>query len=368
MEARKRILLVSNGFYPEISPRSFRATELAAEFARQGHDVTVYTKNRNFDYTDFLSKNKFTLRMWGKARFPACPQFKGKIPGLLSRALSRILLMLLEYPAIEEMFRIKRVLKNENNYDLMISFAVPFPVHWGVAWRRTQKHPIAKIWVADCGDPYMGCKTDSYKKFFYFKYVEKWWSRKTDYISIPVENARAAYYKEFHSKIVVIPQGFKIDQTENKDKYVINPIPTFAYTGMFIPGIRDPRQFLDYLLTLDQDFKFHIYTKDKSLLGPYRESLNSKLVVHDYIPRDELLKKLSQMDFLVNFDNNTRTQIPSKLIDYKLTGRPVMNITAKLNGNIINGFMAGDYSHAHEIGDLDQFDIHNVAKQFISLI
>jgi len=192
MENKKRILLVSNGFYPEISPRSFRATELAAEFARQGHEVTIYTKYRDFDYTEFLNNNKLSLRMWGKARFSDIPKFKGKITGLISRAIRRLLLMLFEYPYIEEMFKVKRALKSESNYDLLISFAFPYPIHWGVAWSRTNKHPIARIWVADCGDPFMGTAVDSFKKLFYFKYVEKWWSRKANYISIPVESARSA--------------------------------------------------------------------------------------------------------------------------------------------------------------------------------
>jgi len=144
-------------------------------------------------------------------------------------------------------------------------------------------------------------------------------------------------------------------------------VPTFAYTGMFIPGMRDPRKFLDYLVSQDHKFKFLIYTKDKSLLKPYLEPLKGKLSVHDYIPRNELMKKLAQMDFLVNFDNNTSKQIPSKLIDYKLSGRPVLNITADLNKNIVTEFFIGNYTHAHEIGNLNQYDICNVAEQFTSL-
>ena len=55
MKKKKKILLVSNGFYPEISPRSYRATELAKEFYRQGHEVTVITKYRDYNYIDFLA-------------------------------------------------------------------------------------------------------------------------------------------------------------------------------------------------------------------------------------------------------------------------------------------------------------------------
>jgi len=367
MESEKKILLVSSGFYPEISPRSFRATKLAIEFARQRHEVTIYTKYRDFDYTEFLNKNKIRVCMWNKSKYPKIPEFTGKIISLFARILNRILLMLFEYPDIEEMFQVKNALKNEKHYDFLISFAVPFPVHWGVAWSRTKNHLIARIWISDCGDPYMGSMTDSFKKLFYFKYVEKWWCRKTDYISIPVESARSAYYEEFHSKIVVIPQGLRLSDMDIKDEYVKNLVPTFAYSGMFIPGIRDPREFLDHLVTFDQPFKFIIYTKNKSLLHPYQESLKGKLIVYDYIPRKELLRELAQMDFLVNFDNNTSKQIPSKLIDYKLTCRPVLNITADLDKNVVMKFFNGDYSHSHEIGHIGQYDISNVAKKFTSL-
>jgi len=368
MESKKKILLISNGFFPEISPRSFRATELAIEFARQGHDVTVYSKYRDYNYIEFLSRNKLKFHMWSKSKYLNFPEFKGKVGKLITRSIKRFLLMLIEYPAIEDMFKVKNALKGESDYDLLISFAVPFPVHWGVTWARTKKHPISKVWISDCGDPYMGNLTDSFKKLFYFKYVEKWWCRKTDYISIPVESARPAYYKEFHSKIVVIPQGFNINDINIKGLYVQNPVPTFAYTGMFIPGVRDPREFLDHLVTINQPFKFFIYTKDLSLLQPYRDSLKENLIINDYIPRKELIIKIAKMDFLVNFDNNTNIQIPSKLIDYKFSGRPVFNIPANFDVDIFNEFLNGNYTHAHEIGNISQFDIRNIALKFTSIV
>ena len=218
MTGKRKILLVSNGFYPEISPRSYRATELAKELYRQGHGVTVISKFRKHDYSEFLNEYRLTFKMWGRAKFPVVPNFKHKPFSLLSRALTRILLTLFEYPGIEEMFRVRNVLREEAGYDIVISFAVPYPVHWGVAWSRSGKHRIADVWVADCGDPYMGDVLDSFRKPFYFKYLEKWFCKKADYITIPIESARPGYYSEFQSKIRIIPQGFdfNIEQKENK--------------------------------------------------------------------------------------------------------------------------------------------------------
>ncbi|CAF3700014.1 unnamed protein product, partial [Rotaria sp. Silwood1] len=87
----------------------------------------------------------------------------------------RALLWLFEYPDIGLMFQVKSALKNESGYDLLISVAVPHPVHWGTALAWNEKKPIATTWVADCGDPYMGLTYETYKKPFYLKYLEKAW-------------------------------------------------------------------------------------------------------------------------------------------------------------------------------------------------
>ena len=58
--------------------------------------------------------------------------------------------------------------------------------------------------------------------------------------------------------IKIIPQGFNLIPIQGSEDPVNNVIPTFAYVGMFIPGIRDPGKFLDYLASLGRPFKFII--------------------------------------------------------------------------------------------------------------
>ncbi len=364
----KKILLVSSGFYPEISPRSYRATELAKELTRQGHSVVVISKYRNHDYSAFLKEYDIKLKMWGKARYPKVPVFKRKPFSIFSRGLYRILMVLFEYPGIEEMFRVKSSLRNESGYDLMISFAVPYPVHWGVAWARSVEHPIAEKWIADCADPYMGDVLDSFRKPFYFGYLEKGFCRKADFITIPIESAKPAYYPEFHDKIRVIPQGFEFDLKERESKQPENKIPTFAYAGGFLPGARDPGPLLEFLLSLDLPFRFLVFTNKPDMLNQYKDELNEKLIVSDYIPRSELLKVLAKMDFLINFDNNTPLNSPSKLIDYAIVNRPVLNIERKFNSSQLLEFFNGDYSSRMNLPSPDQYHIRNVTKLFLNLL
>jgi hypothetical protein len=367
MSTSKKILLVSAAFHPELSPRSFRATELAVELSRQGHTVQVITRNRNYNYEDFGKKNSIAVKELSKQFLPVIKTGGKGIYSLFKRIINRMLLMLVEYPDIELLFKTGKALSREDGYDLLISFAVPYPVHWGVAKARNNDHRIARVWVADCGDPYMNNITDSFHKFFYFRYIEKWFFRKTDYISIPAESARQGYYAEFQDKIRIIPQGIRFPENGQLKGYIKKEIPTFAYAGGFISGIRDPRKFLGYLASVDQAFKFIVFTNQPDLLESYIPVLKEKIEIYGYIPRYELIKKLATMDFLVNFDNNTGVQIPSKLIDYALTDRPILNIKKELNSGIINEFLSGNYEHKMVIEHIEQYNILNVVQQFIQL-
>lgn len=368
MDNKKRILIVSAHFYPQNSPRANRATELAKEFARQGHEVKVLTVFDKEDYKNIASEFGISIANLGNLKWKSPVFGDSKVGFIITRALYRLLSLSFEFPDIELAFLVKNALKLEKKYDLMISIAVPYPVHWGVAACRQSDHQIAKVWVADCGDPYMGCQTDSFRKFFYFKYIEKWFMRKADYISIPIESAKAGYYSEFHHKIKIIPQGFRIEPINGANRPFENSVPTFAYAGGFIPKIRDPRPFLDHILKIEKNFKFIIFTKTPELIDPYKSLLNGKMEVRNYLPRIQLLEYLVKMDFLINFDNNTGIQLPSKLIDYALVNRPILNIKAPLNVAMIDEFFKGDYSNKLDIPNIDQYNIENVACQFANLL
>ncbi|MFH5833520.1 glycosyltransferase [Halalkalibaculum sp. DA3122] len=366
----KKILIISSSFYPVNSPRSFRATELVKEFARQGHDVTLLTLKNDRYHIPFEEEFGVTIKDLGDKRLPDIDMNgTNGITTLFKRALRRGALQLFEYPNIELAFKVKRALKNEAGYDLLISIAVPHPIHWGVAWAWDEKDPVAGTWVADCGDPYMGAVLDSFNKMFYFKYVEKYFCNKADFITVPIEDAKEGYYPEFRDKIRVIPQGFQFEAPGTEAvRYREHAVPTFAYAGGFIPGGRDPRAFLDYLTSIGHPYKFIVYTRSRSLVEPYVERSAGTIEIRDYIPRSELLKVLSTMDFLVNFENSTSLQRPSKLIDYYLAGRPVLSVTSSdIDKNAINEFLSGNYTRKYEFGDMDQFRIENVCRNFLDL-
>ena len=359
-----KILLVSGAFYPENSPRSFRTTELAKEFTRRGHDVKVLIPKNDYDYSSFLKNYPMTINFYNK------PSGKRVFSGvsIIDRVVFRMLNQFCAYPNIKMRKPLRKVIKTESDYDLLISIAVPHMIHWEFGKLYAKGIRVAKTWIADCGDSFMLNKSINYKQPFYFKHLEKNWGKYCDYISVPLESERENYYPEFRYKVRVIPQGFDFSELESVREEPHNEVPTFAFAGSFIPGLRDPRPILEALCSLNDDFKFIVYTNQRELLMPYQKRLGAKLEIRERITRDELLKVLRQCDFLLNIDNGKAKGRPSKLIDYALSGRPIISLNSSdVDCQLIEDFMKGDYSQQYVIEDVEQFNVKNVAQQFLDL-
>ena len=370
MESKKKILIVSAPFYPENSPRANRATELAREFARQENDVKVLTVFGDADYNKIAKDFGISITNLGKRKWRS-PEFgKSRFGNFLTRAFYRLFSLSVEFPDIELLFLVKKALKLENNYDLMISSAVPYPVHWGVATARKKNHRIAKVWVADCGDPYMGVTLDSFRKPFYFGYIEKWFCKKTDYLTVPTQGSAEGYYPQYRYKIKVIPQGFNFEEIQLSMNHEGNKILTLAYAGGIASrGIRNPTKFINYIIDNKANFRFHIYTDSGfEFIEPYCLKYPDLFIYHKAIPRLDLIFKLSEVDFLVNFDNGTTMMRPSKLIDYALAKRPILNILAEdPDLQLVDEFFNRDYHRNLVIENIDQFNIKVITCQFIDL-
>jgi hypothetical protein len=366
---KKKVLIISGSFYPMNSPRSFRTTELAKELARQGHEVTVLTPKIP-EHIDFEEKHGLTIKDLGQLTWKPI-ELKGRGSSLLlRRAIRRFSSLLVEYPNIQLMGMVEKALKKEEQqYDLLISIAVPYPVHWGVAkmWKGESDENPAKVWIADCGDPFMGAENDTFKPLFHFKYIEKWFCKKVDYLTVPVKTAVQAYYPEFHDKIKVIPQGFNFDEVKTAPKEE-KPHPHFAYAGGLIPGRRDPKAFFEYLISLDQDYVFDIYTNSEALVRPYADKSKGRIRLKHYIPRLDLLFELSKLDFVVNFENAGQKQIPSKLIDYSIIKKPILSVNSfNYDSAITDEFFKANYTNAFQLENLEDYKIENVANAFLNL-
>lgn len=360
------ILIITQNIYPTIDARSFRSTQLAIELAREGHRVTVYSLLGKYNYDDMSKSTGMLIKKLGHSICGCADNDEHSSMHFFNKILRRLFGRLFLYPTIELVPMINKALKHEKDVDLLISIAMPYADHFGVVLSRYRK--CSKCWISDCGDPFMG--NPIVHPCWYFKYLEKYWCRHTDYIVIPVECAKDAYYDEFRGKINVIPQGFDFANIKLAN-YRKNEVPTFAYAGSVARGMRDPSNLLSYLCTVKTDFKFYVYTNQKDLFEPFSCQLGSKLIIKDVVQRESLIFQISKMDFIINIENSgTNVQRPSKLIDYSLSTRPILDITSsfdKLEQEVFNEFFDGDYRHKFIMQNLQDFNIINVAHKFIQL-
>ena len=361
-----RIVVISAKCHPWNSPRAFRADELTKEFARQGHDVTLYALLGDFDYDSYAKTTGVRIKSLGSPRWGLIDTTGGGKRSFWVKVIEHSVGKYLDFPDCALKKMVKKTLDNEGEIDLLITIAVPHAIHFGASLAKLDN---VKKWIGDCGDPFMGNPFS--KKPFYMAGWERKWCKRVDYITIPIEEGVNAYYPEFREKIRVIPQGFSFEET-SLIEYKKKEVPTFAYAGYIYPGQRDPVKMLDYLRSLAIDFRFYIYTSPEcgNYLQPYIEDFKDKLVVKSYIPRKELITTLSGMDFLVNICNNSSVQQPSKLIDYAITRRPILNVSTEFSEKErrnLSFFLDGDYSAAYVVKDIEKYNIKSVVHQFLEL-
>ena len=362
----KKIVIISRTIYPSINPRSHRATELAKEFSRKGHSVILYGEKGDNDYHEFENKYNLKVKDIGPLLFSSKLKknfFIKVIGAIIERTIGR----LIEFPDIELVDRVKKILSNEKDIDLLITIAVPHSIHWGASsYKKQNPSSFARTWIADCGDPY---KKNSYLKTYpWLEKNENIFCKECDFITVPIESAVSSYGKEFKNKIVTIPQGFAIPKSTNLKDYKKNDIVTFAYAGSFYEKLRDPRPFLRFLKYFDRDYRFILYIQNTGFASDEIKALGDKVVVNSFIDRDSLIHRFSLYDFLINFENVSKNQSPSKLIDYAVSGRPVYSIPYNEKDFFdFFRFYDGDYNNALKLPNISEHDIKIVADKFLQL-
>ena len=344
-------------------PRSFRTAELSEQLSKMGHDVTLYTVQGNYDYTSYMQETGIVMKPI-HMKYATLASDGSCKSGFIDKVLVKLFRKWLYYPDIEFMFRMKKILQEEHDVDLLITIAHPHSIHWGVGFAKEKLgEEFPKVWVADCGDPFCGCPISKWPK--YMSYFEKKWCRKVDFITVPTEASKEGYFPEFRDKIRVIPQGFDFSKTPIME-YKKNTIPTFIFTGAIHPG-RSPKGFMDYLLTLDIDYKFLLYMHSP-LDKKYEDLSNGKIKYMIGYGRSEIIKACSQADFLINVKNPSPVQTPSKLIDYGISKRPILEVSDAFEEKEEFGqFVRGVYDSQLIIKDLDSYKIENVAAGFVLL-
>ncbi|WP_340680454.1 glycosyltransferase [Paraglaciecola sp.] len=378
----KKILITTYFFYPDNSPRAYRITALAKMLTLKGHQVTVIT-NTAYNYDEFTKDNGIEVISLCKPTSDAVKRkplkfstansnhaFYKIISPVKTLIRKSLLYFIPDGHLLPFSLRLNRCLRGIqlNHFDVVISNANPFMVHLSTSLCLKRFKGIA---IAETGDPYF---YNHYRLAPYQANIENWVLTQFTYITVPVERAVADYGNYgMIDKVRVIPHGFFFDEVQLKS-YRPSETVKFAFAGRLYKEIRNPTQFLNSLVNnySDYPFVFHIYTDLRNketleLLLPFKLLLGDKIKIQDMLQRTDCIRELSSMDFLVNFENDTSNQVPSKLVDYTLSERPIISINHNFdNKELFSNYIRHDFK-AFKPLDISSFNISNVVSKFESL-
>ena len=368
-----KIHIIGGFFFPQLGPRSNRITELTKEFIRLGHEVnvTIITETKNFDHEAYAKA--LGIAKWQNLKLYHKPAVGEKVVEGHQKPLPFVptLHKWADYLMGGNEFRHAKAICNaldiDADTDMLIVISFPFQCIQGTSY-YLKKHRLKKdcVLIAESSDPHSGNHLATW-----FKFVDRRVYKLFDYLVIPTPVAIPAYTKLFpEQRIKVIPQGFNMENVKLYSGERNKPVK-FAYSGSFFKDIRNPEFLFAFLDKQTVDFEFHWFMLYESTY--YTEMIakypNLEEKTHKYVSldRDTLLYELSKMDFLMNIDNATSTQRPSKIIDYAIAGRPIFSCNKNnFSEQKLLDYLNGNYHDAMEV-DVAQYDIRKVAKQFLKL-
>ncbi len=238
-----------------------------------------------------------------------------------------------------------RKLVKDSQIDAVVTVALPFTAHIvGLALKK--EFPQLR-WLCDMSDPFSYLEPSPpnnqvlYGRLNHF--IEKLVFEQTDCMAVNcgvIAKHYSQMYPQCRAKIVEVPHLHSpssnqappvvpshLEQSNGRHKNLV-------YVGTLDGRCRDPRPFLDGCRRLlDRGSKpgveVHFYGKIENcdaIFEIYQAFYNRWLFVHGPVEDSVALRVIQEADVLVNIGNKYQTLLPSKLVDYGSTGKPILNV------------------------------------------
>lgn len=366
----KRILIISFSYRPLNNPRAFRWTHLSERIAATAHSVDVVTSwvpgcsdnERIGNLTIHRAGWKFLERLRGQRRLAREQAGKATIrqaASFLTKAKRAVLRgvnwlwrsLYWPDPSCLWFFPARQMalaLIEHKHYDIVISVA---PTFTAVAVGHSVRKRVADaVWLLDLGDPFSFLEGAPPNNTALYACLNRWYERKVftqaDVISVTNPQTQQRYaevFPESASKLQVIPPLLSLPETSSR------PIVPgrLVYVGTMYRNIREPGFLLELFrraleVGASQEFELHCYGDVSScldIIGRYQPLIGKRVFFHGVVSREVAAQALDEAQFLVNIGNDTTYQLPSKVVEYAATGKPVINL-AKSGKDSSVGFFA----------------------------
>jgi hypothetical protein len=346
----KNILIVTHQFVPHQSPRTTRWKLIYDELVKKGFNIRVITGTRqdgsdsNIQYIG----NKTASGVVSSLRKQSNTDQGSIYKNLALKFLKKIYRFFYKFFAWPDytMFWVFSIWKNRKkidfNYDVIISVSLPFSSHVAAYIINKEKR---KKWIMDIGDPF-SLKSNAFEnnKYFYKSlnyFFENKFFKMADQIVFTHKDASLEHKEFFNINNEKIEIGNPISafsknvyQSSITYNYNIEPIK-IGYFGILTKGVRSPNEVLKYFQNLD--YVFHWYTNPDSKNMILQNNIDqNKHLFFDMVPRNEALEiMVTSFHCLLSIGNLNASQLPSKVIEYISTGKPVIHFAEIANDPVI---------------------------------
>lgn len=361
-----RILIVSYSYFPALTPRAFRWTALAGWMASQGHEVDVIC-NKAAGLPDFQVLDGVNVyRTGGSVResiklwLSRQSLVQGQMPnahtnppvrqGVLGRVLKYVYgftLQKIMWPDFAGFWYFSAVRKSKDliakcEPDVIISVSVPFTGHL-VGLSLHKKYAIR--WLADIGDPFSFMTETPVNNHRLFNrlnyYSETKLLQRANVVAVTTEGTKAEYCQHFPGispgKISVIPPLFATgSQYAEVGRFFSDDTKVrLVFAGTLYSRIRNPSALLSFFkVMLDEEIgeklELHFFgaiNDCEFCFEEFKPLIGTKIFLHGLVAREDALRAMKEAAVLINLGNGTPYQLPSKVVEYVMLAKPVLNIS-----------------------------------------
>jgi glycosyltransferase involved in cell wall biosynthesis len=406
--ATMKILVITHSYAPNIDPRALRWTALCEEFVRLGHEVDVVAAHRAGTETEEVRHGVRIHRVGGgwierlrhRLGQPVAAEYRrndsvhtrvspavGPIDaarlGRHIRAFMTHLWRRIYWPDascfwIPPAVRYARRLANQRQFDTLISVSHPFSGHV-VGWFLKRSEPNL-TWLADSGDPFAFSKESAPNNFSLYRKLNFWIEgqvlAKTNHFSVTTEGTANLYDHSFPqamNKVTVIPpmlqDDFLMTEQVNAPSCSDRDAIVLLFAGVFYADVRSPVPLLKLLAEiiqrssiLNDRLQLHIVGSCELIDEVIKEypSVAGRVILRGKLSHAGAVSAMRQANCLVNVGNKTHYQLPSKVIEYMATGKPILNICSIEHDS--SAAVLRDYPHHFNWIAGDSDDLREVCR------
>lgn len=331
-----RILVIHDELYPNTSANARIVYRIVDELAKHSDiEITIMGCARTEEqFAPTYHGCKIVHTPWEKTyKYQRMVQSLGKHKWLRYILMPRSILYRLMYPrwTPRDIEMMRWIFHHRRQFDVILACSMPFyPI--GIASRMSKYIPVVNYYM----EPLWGHLPSFYPDS---KTICSQWDGVATRIIAP-DLIKKSYIKnatdEIAAKIVVaeFPNivARDIASTANKTSLLNSKSINLNFVGKFYPKMRDPQYLFEIMevihssnicLTMAGGFNGSF---SQTFVDKYFSNKIPYLQYVGMLPPEEADALLMQADILVHIGNTDPILLPSKILDYISTGKPILNL------------------------------------------